>query len=86
MIGGPLFEKASVWDHVKLLFLMGFCNILEYTKLYGCNLGPDCSLFVIYLENLEIWFSFHTGILEVSDMKDERLLPTFDEQVDHFIS
>ena len=60
---------------------------MEYTiKLYGCNLGPDCSLFVIYLENLEIWFSFHTGILEVSDMKDERLLPTFDEQVDHFVS
>ena len=86
MIGGPLFEKASVWGQVKLLFLMGFCNILEYTQLYGCNLRHDCSLCVIYLENLEIWFPFHTGILEVSDMKDERLLPTFDDQVDHFIS
>ena len=86
MIWGPSFEKASVWDHVKLLFLMGFCNILENIQLYGCNLRPDCLLCVIYLENLEIWFSFHTGILEVSDMKDERLLPTFDEQVDHFIS
>ena len=86
MIRGLSFEKASLWGHVKLLFLMGFFNILEYTQPYGCHLRPDCLLCVIYLENLEIWFSFHTGILEVSDMKDERLLPTFDEQVDHFIS
>ena len=39
MIRGPLFEKASVWGQVKLLFLMGFCNILEYIQLYGCNLS-----------------------------------------------